>query len=134
MSTHPSLVASFVQGATPEFAAVVRRLVDVIDSSGHNLDAAVKWQQLTFAASGDFHHWICSISITRKHVGLNFHYGGLLVDRAGGLSAGSSKFLRKIEYRAKEDVDEAVVRDLIVQAVDKRQYFKDNWKRLQQAE
>ena len=42
MPTDPAWVAGFVGSATSECAAGIRRLVDVIDRSGLNLNAAVK--------------------------------------------------------------------------------------------
>ena len=123
MSNSLTLVREFTNGSPPEFAEIVARLVKTISSSPVKLDAAVKWKQLTFAIQGDFHHWICAIRITKKSVGLTFHYGGLLDDPRGIFSAGDSKFLRKIEYKTVEDVDDAVVLDFIQQAIDKHQYF-----------
>ena len=131
MSTSPMLPGEFVQGLTPEFAEIVTCLVEVIDHSPVKLDAAIKWRQLTFALQGDFHHWICAISVTKKSVGLVFHYGGLLSDTGGIFRSGESKFLRKIEYHTIADVDSAVVLDFIRQALEKHQYFKANWKQIQ---
>ncbi|HET9221142.1 MAG TPA: DUF1801 domain-containing protein [Roseiflexaceae bacterium] len=128
MSSSLSLLHEFTQGVTPEFADIVTSLVKTISSSPVKLDAAIKWKQLTFGLPGDLYHWICSINITKKSVDLNFHYGGLLSDPSGIFRAGDSKFLRKIEYRTIADVDDAVVLDFIRQALDKHQYFKENWR------
>ena len=128
MSSSLTLLHEFTQGLTPEFAEIVASLVKTISSSPVKLDAAIKWKHLTFALPGDFHHWICSISITKNSVGLNFHYGGLLSDPSGIFRTGDSTFLRKIEYRTIADVDDAVVLDFIRQALDKHQYFKENWR------
>ena len=46
----------------------------------------------------------------------------------------SSKFLREIECQRVEDVDEAVVLDLLARALSKLQYCKDNWQPVQSAE
>jgi hypothetical protein len=62
---------------------------------------------------------------------LNFHYGGLLSDPGGIFKAGESKFLRKIEYKTVDEVDDRIVLDFIRQAVDKHQYFKENWRQIQ---
>jgi hypothetical protein len=131
MSGSLTLASEFAQGSKPEFGEIVMRLAKIISSHPVKLDAAIKWKQLTFALQGDFHHWICAISFTKKSIGLNFHYGGLLSDPRGIFHAGESKFLRKIEYQASADVDEAVVHDFIQQAIDKNQYFKENWKQIQ---
>ena len=94
---------------------------------------AVKWNQFTYAYNADFHHWICGISITKNAVGLNFHFGGLLDDPNGVFKSGSSAFLRKIEYRTIEDVNEGIILNFLSQALDRLEYFKENWKEIQKS-
>ncbi len=125
------LVADLTKSATNESRIIVEWLVRIIEGSGPPLDAAVKWRQLTFAQQGDFHHWICAIAVTKNGAALRFHFGGLLEDPEGVFKAGSSLFLRTIEYRTLRDVDEAVVSNLISQAVNRLEYFKQHWKELQ---
>ncbi|HEY5629917.1 MAG TPA: hypothetical protein VIR16_10435, partial [Candidatus Limnocylindrales bacterium] len=55
--------------------------------------------------AGDFHHWICGIATTRKGATLQFHFGGLLPDPDDVLTAGASRFLRKLEFPSAEMVD-----------------------------
>lgn len=43
---------------------------------------------------------------------------------------GGSFFLRKLNYSAINDVDKEVIRDFIKQAINKLEYFKNNWKEL----
>jgi hypothetical protein len=129
MTAH-QLLTDFTKNIGPEFKRIVQRLDEIIEGSGKRLDVAVKWRQLTYAYNTDFHHWICGISITKNTVGLNFHFGGLLDDPNGVFKSGSSMFLRKIEYRTIEDVDEGVILGFLVQALDKLEYFKENWKEI----
>ncbi len=136
--TNQQLLADFTKNATPEFKLIVERLVEVLESSGEQFEAALKWKQLTYAYRGgnhrgDFHHWICGISITKKSVGLTFHFGGLLDDPKGVFKAGSSAFLRKIEYQKVEQIDEAIVLDFLSQALKRLEYFKANWKEIQKS-
>jgi hypothetical protein len=126
-----NLLQEFVQSAGPDFAAAVERIDAAIASTGLDLSQAIKWGQLTYARNGDFHHWICAVKITKKFVGLTFHFGGLLDDPAGVLIAGTSKFMRKIEYRAPAEVDPRVVRDFVAQAAARLEYFKAHWKEIQ---
>ena len=125
-----SLISEFIGDATPQTQEVVKRVINVIDSMGNDFDMAIKWRQLTFALDNDFHHWICAISITKRYTGLHFHFGGLLVDSHNKFKVGTSRFLRKIEIRMPDEVDEDVIRDFISQAVNKLPYFKANWKEL----
>ncbi len=126
------LCEEFTHSASLEFKAIVDRIDTIIEASDLNLDSAIKWGQLTYAANDDFHHWICALKITRHFVGLSFHFGGLLVDPAGVLIAGSSKFVRKIEYRHIDEVDARIILGFIQQALEKLDYFKAHWREIQQ--
>ncbi len=128
--TDQELIASFTKNTSLEFRKIGEQLADILDSSGEPLEAAVKWKQLTYGYQGDFHHWICGIAITKKSVGLVFHFGGLLEDPQGLFKAGNSFFFRKLEYQRVEEVDAAVVLDFVSQALKKLDYFKANWKEI----
>ena len=126
-----TLLEDFTLNASPQFKQIVERLAEILENSGEPLEAAIKWNQVTYASRGDFHHWICGINITKKAVGLAFHFGGLLDDPKGIFKAGSSAFLRKIEYQNVEDIDEKVVLDFLSQALKRLDTFKANWKEIQ---
>lgn len=117
--------------ASPEFREIGGRLAEIIACSGVPLDPAIKWGQLTYARDGDFHHWVCAIGLTKRTVGLSFHFGGLLDDPAGVFKTGSSAFLRKIEYRTIADVNETVILGFLEQALARLDYFKENWQEIQ---
>ena len=75
-------------------------------------DAAIKWRQLSFD------HWICAVSATKQRVSLAFHLGSLLRDNTGAFAASDAKYVRKVGYASADDVDEAVVHNLLAQAVE----------------
>ncbi len=129
--TDPALAATFTEGVDPGLGAIVRRLAAIVDGSPGRMDAAIKWQRLTYAREGDFHHWICGIAVARRAVSLVFHFGGLLDDPDGRFIVGSSRFGRKLEYRIVADVDEDVVRGFVAQAQDRLDYFRQNWQAIQ---
>jgi hypothetical protein len=126
-----SLISEFSQISTPEYKQIVERLDNIIQGSSNGLSCAVKWGQLTYAKDGDFHHWICAIKITRNFVGLIFHFGGLLVDPGKVFVTGASKFVRKIEYRSVDEIEENIILEFIHQAMDKLETFKANWREIQ---
>lgn len=128
--TDSPVVTNYVAGVDERLRPVVEHLMAVIEKAPCRLDIGLRWGQLTFARDGDYHHWICAIGVTRKAVALNFHFGGLLKDPAGLFRAGSSRFLRKLEYRTSDEVDDAIVLDFVSQALACLQFFKENWKRL----
>lgn len=127
------LVDDFTKNTSREFVAIVHALVDLLDQSGHHLTSAIKWRKLTFTMNEDYHYWLCSISISKKSVGLNFHYGGLLDDPRHLFKTGTSKFLRQLEFKRVEEINNTVICDFLGQAVNKLAYFKENWKEIQQA-
>lgn len=125
------LLQDFVRGSSPEHQQIAFRLMEIIEASGEDLDCAIKWGQLTYAKNADFHHWILAIKMTKKYVGLVFHFGGLLEDPNGIFISGASKFGRKLEYRRIEDIDKEIVLDFLRQALNKLPYFKEHWKEIQ---
>ena len=129
-----SPLADFAAAVDPRHRAVVERLAAILEGSAEPLDVAVKWRRLTFARARDFHNWICGISVTKSAVSLVFHFGGLLPDPDSRLIAGTSRFLRKLEFRSPEDLDEDLILGLVNLALSRLQYFKENWKAIQAGE
>ncbi len=125
------MVQRFVGGLDADSAAIVAQLVAVISQASESLDAAVKWRRLTFAREGDFHHWLCGIAVTKRSVRLVFHFGGILDDPDGHLIAGASTFLRTLEFRTPDDIDSQVLLGFLEQALDRLQFFKENWRAIQ---
>ena len=117
-------------GRPAELVATARTLVEIIDGSEHELESAVKWGALTYALEGDFHHWVCSVGVTKARATLTFHYGGILDDPGGRLIAGSSKLLRKLEYATEVDVGRDEVLGFLDQAVAAYPRFKEHWSEL----
>lgn len=108
---------------------IAARLMEII-LSHQGMEAAIKWGKPTFAINNDFHHWICAIQILKNKVSLVFHFGGLLCDEKNKLIAGTSKFLRKIEYDRLDSINEGEIKCFIQKAVEKLPYFKENWKEI----
>lgn len=121
----------FIQNLDYNFIEVVNRLIELIDKTEFGFDIAMKWGKITFAKNGDFHHWICAIGVTKNCVTLYFHFGGLLEDPQRRLKSGTSKFLRKLEFRQLSDIHDDVIIRFIEQAFKKLDYFKTNWKEIQ---
>lgn len=121
MSDSPS--AEFLAGLPADTRPIAERLISTI--AGHApFDVAVKWRQLTFAVDGDFDHWVCAVAATKRQVHLAFHFGSLLREPELGFEPSESKYVRKLRYRSVEDVDEAVVRELVTQALEELPRFK----------
>ena len=74
-----------------------------------------KWGRLTFTRGGDWHHWICAISVTKAGVRLTFHKGALLGDPRGVLE-GDGRYARAILFRSPDEVDAGVVTPILHEA------------------
>lgn len=125
------VVMQFTDGADTDARAIVEALVEAMRGAAEPLSVAIKWGRLTFAARDDFHHWLCGIAITKRAVSLTFHFGGLLEDPDSRLIVGSSRFLRKMDFRTPAEVDGKMVVGFVNQALERLQYFKDNWRTIQ---
>jgi hypothetical protein len=120
-------INDFITKADVKYREIIEKLINVLNEGDPKLVCAVKWNQLVFAVNSDFHHWICSISVTKKYVGLNFHFGSYLTDCSNILKAGSSRFLRQIQISSLSEIDEPAITDLLRQAVNKLDEFKRTW-------
>ncbi len=116
-------VAEYLSGLTPAVRKVAEHLAVIV--KGHSrLDPAIKWRQLTFALDGDFDHWICAVAGTSRQARLTFHFGALLDDVAGVFAPSDAKYVRRITFTRADDVDEAIVADLLAQALDTLPQFR----------
>ena len=109
---------------------IAERLMEIILHSNSGMSGEIRWGKPTFGLNNDFHHWICAIQIMKNKVSLIFHFGGLLHDKNNRFIAGTSRFLRKLEYDSLSSINEAEVLAFIKQATEKLPYFRDNWKTL----
>ena len=123
-------INTYLEQKPKDLRKVASRLMEIIISSHHGMEAEIKWGKPTFTINNDFHHWICAIQVLKSKVVLIFHFGGLLCDEKNRLIAGTSHFLRKLEYDSLSGIDEAEILGFIEQAYEKLPYFKDNWKEL----
>jgi hypothetical protein len=116
-------IAGYLSGLTPAVREVAEHLI-VIVRRRSKLNSAIKWRQLTFALDGDFDHWICAVAGTSRQARLTFHFGALLDDVAGVFAPSDAKYVRRITFTSGGDVDEAIVADLLSQALDTLPRFR----------
>ena len=74
---------------------------------------------------------ICAIAVSKTRVTLNFHFGGLLPDPEVAFRAGSSKFMRMLDFDAPGNVDAHLISRRVADALARLEYFKRNWQRIQ---
>src|SRR5512139_642419 len=92
-------------GAAGEWAAQwgtaereqVERVAGLVLSADPGITTAIKWRRLTFTVHGNWHHWLCGISVTKRGVSLMFHKGALLADPAG-LLVGEGRYGRQLPF------------------------------------
>jgi len=128
-----SALETFIADVDAARQPLVRALDRAVLAADPDLTAAVKWRQLTYALAGDFHHWICSIDVTKKRVSLRFHFGGLLEDPRQVFRAGASEFFRTIDFVAAGDLEPELVTDYVRRAVARTDDFKAAWRERQRS-
>ena len=121
---------TFLSGVRSDAGPIIIE-IDAAVRSVAPLDSAIKWRQLLYALNGDFHHWICAIAVSKKRTTLNFHFGGLLPDPEGAFRAGTSKFMRMLDFDTPGSVDAALIGRTVGDALTQLEYFKANWQRIQ---
>lgn len=121
-------VDTIISEADKEQKEIIQKLFEIIEESSPNIQCAIRWRKITFGLNDDFHHWICAINPTKKYVGLSFHFGSYLTDHSNILVTKTSRFLRQIEIAKLTDINDSAIVDLINQAVDKLDEFKQTWK------
>jgi hypothetical protein len=95
--------------------STVERLIEVILAVLPDAQHERKWGQLTFTRKGDWHHWICAISPTKRAVKLVIHKGALLADPQAAME-GKGRYTRAIPFRTPDEIDPDVVAPILRQA------------------
>ena len=120
----------------PALAPAVRKVHRAVRAAGAPLEAAVKWQMLTYAFKGDWRHWVCALDVGRsgmkgfagkvpadRALHLRFLYGVLLDDPGGRLRAGSS-ILKTLDFPSPAEVDVALVTAFVRDAAERFKEFR----------
>ena len=97
----------------------MERLIDLVFEVLPDAQHESKWGQLTFTLDGEWHHWICALSPTKKAVKLVIHKGALLAD-PHGVMEGTARYLRAIPFRSPDEIDPDVVTPILREAAARR--------------
>ncbi len=87
---------------------VVEALLALVREQVPDAEEAIKWSQPVFSRGGPF----CYIKHAKNHVNLGFWWGVKLDDPAGALEGTGDK-MRHVKVRGLEEIDPAVLGDLI---------------------
>jgi hypothetical protein len=115
VSGREAIIARVLPGLEERSRATVARLVDVIFDVLPEAQHARKWGRLTFTREGDWHHWICAVTATKRAVKLVIHKGALLAD-PHGVMEGQGRYTRSIAFRSADEVDAGVVAPILREA------------------
>ncbi|HEY4786167.1 MAG TPA: DUF1801 domain-containing protein [Bacteroidales bacterium] len=126
--TEKDSLNDFLKNADANQHEIVLKLKDALMESNPEFRFGIKWGQLVFSINNDFHHWICSISLTQKYIGLNFHFGSYLTDHSNAFKTGSSRFLRQLRFTHPNHIQPDIINDFVNQAFLKLDEFKVTWK------
>ena len=102
-----------------EWRSTVERLVAVILGALPHAEHDRKWGQLTFTCDGDWHHWICAISPSKKAVKLMIHKGALLADPHEAME-GKGRYMRAIPFQAHDEINPEIVAPILREAATRR--------------
>jgi hypothetical protein len=115
VSEAPEIIATYFPALDERSRSTVECLIDLVFDVLPDAQHERKWGQLTFTREGDWHHWICAISATRRAVKLTIHKGALLADPRGVME-GEGRYSRAIPFRSPEQIDADVVAPILRQA------------------
>jgi hypothetical protein len=121
MASNP--IDNFLAGLTPALRPVAERVIESVVKH-RKWAIGMKWRQLTFALADDFDNWVCAVAANRRRVSLVFHYGALLRGCEQRFEPTDSKFVRRIAFESADEVDEALISDLLELAVETLPAFR----------
>jgi hypothetical protein len=109
------IIATHLPGLDERSRPTVERLIDLVLDVLPDAQHERKWDRLTFTRGGDWHHWICAISATRKAIKLVIHKGALLADPRRAME-GEGRYARAIPFGSPEQIDAEVVAPILREA------------------
>jgi hypothetical protein len=109
------IVNEYLPGLDPKLRATASRLVEVVLSAIPDAEQEWKWGRLTFTREGDWHHWICAVSATKKEAKLHIHKGALLAN-PGGAMKGDGRYIRAMSFRTPDHIEAEVVTAILREA------------------
>jgi hypothetical protein len=98
-----------------ELRPTASRLIEVVLGAIPDAEHERKWGRLTVTRDGDWHHWICAISATKKEVKLHIHKGALLAN-PGGVMKGDGQYIRAISFRTPGEIDAEIIAGILKDA------------------
>jgi hypothetical protein len=110
-----AIIDKHLPGLDEVWRPTVERVIAAILGELPDAQHERKWGQLTFTREGDWHHWICAVSPTKKAVKLVIHKGALLADPQGAME-GNGRYTRAIPFRAPDEIDAAIVGPILREA------------------
>lgn len=111
-----SAVPGWINRLEPRTRAEVEEVAGLITGVDPRLHQAIKWGRLTFAVGDNWHHWLCSIAVTKKASTLVFHKG-VLLDDPGRLLTGTGRYVRQLPLASARQHPNAVAQ-LVRSAID----------------
>jgi hypothetical protein len=115
MPATEEIVDEYLPGLGQDLRATASRLIEVVLEALPDAQHERKWARLTFTRGGDWHHWICAVSATKKEAKLHIHKGALLAN-PGGVMKGDGSYIRGISFGAPDEIDAEVVTGILKEA------------------
>jgi hypothetical protein len=109
------IAATHLPELDPQSRAAAELLIDLILDVVPDAQHERKWGRLTFTRAGNWHHWICAISSSKRSVQLVLHKGALLAD-PHRLMEGDGRYSRTILFRPPEQIEPDVLAPILREA------------------
>jgi hypothetical protein len=109
------IAATHLPELDPQSRTAAELLIDLILDVVPDAQHERKWGRLTFTRAGNWHHWICAISSSKRSVQLVLHKGALLAD-PHRLMEGDGRYSRTILFRPPEQIDPDVLAPILREA------------------
>ena len=109
-----------VQRLYKDLSKQEQEIFDCVAGLAYNVDPSfqnkIQWKVPTFTLNDNWHHWIFSLSKTKKGMTMTFHKGWLLDDPKRVMS-GDGKHLRMLRFVAADEIRNEILEDLIRSAI-----------------
>jgi uncharacterized protein YdeI (YjbR/CyaY-like superfamily) len=120
MAKKPKHIDEYLENLEGTFAyPILTRAREVIQKAAPQLEEHIKWG----APSLEYKGMVITLAAFKTHAAIWFHKGALLRDEKGLLEASSedTKAMRKYVLKSLDDLDEAGLQGLVVEAVEKNE-------------
>jgi len=103
---------AYFDSTDPDLKPTAVKLRELVKASSPDFREALKWNVPTYTINSN----ICAIMVHKRHVNLQIFRGAMLADSE--VLSGDGKAMRHLGFRAVADINPALVKRILGQAID----------------